>query len=61
MILLLVAIGFALLTLIRLIELVIHLIWPKPTPPTLSGDAAIYVQISPKPSASSDKEANLPK
>ncbi|MCX7237133.1 hypothetical protein [Polynucleobacter sp.] len=56
MILLLVAIGFALLALVRLIELVIHLIWPKPKPPTLSGDAALYVQITPRSSASGDNE-----
>lgn len=56
MILLLIAIGFALLVLVRLVELAIHLIWPKPKPPTLSGDAALYVQITPKTSASSDKE-----
>jgi len=61
MILLLVAIGFTLLALVRLIGLVIHLIWSKPKPPTLSGDATLYVQITPKMSASSDKEANLPK
>jgi uncharacterized membrane protein YqjE len=57
MILLLVAIGFALLALVRLIELVIHLIWSKPKPLTLSGDAALYVQITPKTSVGSDKEA----
>jgi len=55
MILLLVAIAFALLALVRLIGLVIHLIWPKPTLPTSEGDATVYVQITPKPSANSDK------
>ena len=53
MILLLVAIAFALLAFIRLIGLVIYLIWPKPAPPTLKGDATLYVQITPKPSANS--------
>lgn len=61
MILLLVAIGFALLALVRLIELVIHLIWPKPKLPTLFGKTALYVQITPKSSASGDEEANFPK
>ena len=56
MILLFVAIGFVLLAVVRLIGLVIHLIRPKPKPPTLSGDAAIYVQITPKTSASGDGE-----
>lgn len=56
MILLLVAIAFGLLAIVRLIELIIHLIWPKPKPATLEGDATIYVQISPKASANSDKE-----
>ncbi|HBK43054.1 MULTISPECIES: hypothetical protein [unclassified Polynucleobacter] len=55
MILLLVAIAFALLALVRFIELVIHLIWPKPTSSTLEGDATVYMQITPKPSANSDK------
>lgn len=56
MILLLAAIAFGLLVVVRLIELIIHLIWPKPKPVTLEGDATICVQISPKASANSDKE-----
>lgn len=56
MVLLLVAIAFGLLAVVRLIELIIHLIWPKAKPVTLEGDATLYVQISPKASANSDKE-----
>lgn len=56
MILLLVAIAFALLAFIRLIGLVIHLIWPKPKSSVLEGNATLYVQITPKTSANSDKE-----
>lgn len=56
MILLLVAIAFGLLAVARLIELIIHLIWPKPKPTTLEGDATLCVQISPKASVNSDKE-----
>ncbi|MBU3590434.1 hypothetical protein ICN11_00165 [Polynucleobacter sp. 78F-HAINBA] len=56
MILLLVAMAFGLLAVLRLIELVIHLIWPKAKPVALEGDTTLYVQISPKASANSDKE-----
>ena len=56
MILLLVAIAFALLAFIRLIGLVIHLIWPKLKSSVLKGNATIYVQITPKTSANGDKE-----
>jgi len=56
MILLLVALAFGLLAIVRLIELIIHLIWPKPKQATLEGDTTLYVQISPKASANSDKE-----
>jgi len=55
MILLLIAIAFALLVLVRFIELVIHFIWPKPNLSVFKGDAAVFVQITPKQSVNSDK------
>lgn len=56
MILLLAAIAFGLLAIVRLIELAIHLIGSKVKPVTLEGDATLYMQISPRASANSDKE-----
>lgn len=56
MILLLAAVAFGLLAVVRLIELVIRLIWPKAKPAILKGETTLYVQISPKASANSDKE-----